>query len=412
MKVLMVTPTYYPVIGGVETFIQTITNGLNERKVHVDVMTFNTDEKGELVWKETIEMTNNAYIIRIPALRSPTLTILGKPINPLSGLFRINFIPYSNLKRRLKNYDIVHFHNEWDLSFPFFLRSIKKPKIFHYHGLGGRAQRSRMGFLCRQMLKSTINLYLCNSKSALELVADLEINKKAITIVPNTVNLGEFSPFTLSEGDLRDYENELNINHSARKVLYVSRLSSDKLDAITSVIGSAPKIAQEFPNVQILIVGSGPHLEHISKLASKINNKLKKKVIIVIGPVKNMAKTMNLADIVIGVARVAVEAMACRKPVIVSGGVVGHLGGNFGGIVTKQNINELKDYNFSGRNSPERVTSNRIAEAVIRLLADDKYRRSLGDFGRRFVEREYDIQKIVRQIEDVYYDVVEKYKKR
>ena len=45
MKVLMVTPSYYPIIGGAETIIHDLSMKLNERGISTDIMTFNMEEK-------------------------------------------------------------------------------------------------------------------------------------------------------------------------------------------------------------------------------------------------------------------------------------------------------------------------------------------------------------------------------
>ena len=44
MKVVMVTSTYYPIIGGAETVVRRLTIDLNNEGVLTDVMTFNMDK--------------------------------------------------------------------------------------------------------------------------------------------------------------------------------------------------------------------------------------------------------------------------------------------------------------------------------------------------------------------------------
>jgi glycosyltransferase involved in cell wall biosynthesis len=94
--------------------------------------------------------------------------------------------------------------------------------------------------------------------------------------------------------------------------------------------------------------------------------------------------------------------MACAKPVVIAGDTVGPFGGNFGGIVTPNNVNALRSHNFTGRNSTERTTAPKIAEACIRLLGDQESSRCLGDFGRKYVEREHDIEKKAKDIVRLY----------
>jgi glycosyltransferase involved in cell wall biosynthesis len=164
------------------------------------------------------------------------------------------------------------------------------------------------------------------------------------------------------------------------------------------VINATPEIAQRIPDVKVVIVGRGPEFDEVIKLAKRMNNRLGNKTIIVAGTQPNdvMPKIMSSADVVISVGRSALEAMACGKPVIIAGKT------GFGGILTENNITQLKMYNFSGRNSSERTTSTRIAESVLKLLTSEKYRESSGSLGRQIVEKEFDVRKVAGQIENVY----------
>ena len=51
LRVLMVTPCYYPVKGGTETIVRNLSIALNKNNVHTDVMTFNMDRKWSPKWK-------------------------------------------------------------------------------------------------------------------------------------------------------------------------------------------------------------------------------------------------------------------------------------------------------------------------------------------------------------------------
>jgi len=409
----MVTSSYYPFVGGFESAIQTLATELNRRGVHTDVLTFNMNKKWEPVCRWEIEKINGVNIIRIPALRSPTLNILKKKIDPLEK-FWVHAIPQPSITRVLEDYNIIHFQGEFDLSFPLFSYFVKKPKILHCHGMYQAHVFYKKNILCNCLLRK-FQYYICISNELLELLLDLGINKEKISVIPNPINLEEFSAVTEMNDPLA-YDESLNFNRNTKKIVYVSRLSSDKLIAIKSTIKAVPKIVEEIPNAQIILVGDGPYFSYVKTLTERINKQLNRKAVIMTGAIKDpigagrMAKIMNLADVIIGIARVALEAMACGKPAIIAGSVLGPLGGNFGGIVTKENVTQLKDCNFSGRNSSERTTPDRIAEAVIELLTNDKRRQKIGDFGRRFIEKEHDIQKVADKIEEVYHNTLENYR--
>jgi len=47
MKVLVVSPSYAPIIGGTETFVLKLVTTLNNLGIHTDVMTYNMNKKWE-----------------------------------------------------------------------------------------------------------------------------------------------------------------------------------------------------------------------------------------------------------------------------------------------------------------------------------------------------------------------------
>lgn len=110
----MITPFYYPVIGGTESQIQNLSIKLNELGVNTDILTFNINQS----WKPWsighIRRRKTERIEGVNVIKIPGLTFL-----PTRLMAQINFIPGKFLDK-LSDYEILHFHNDIDLSFPFF----------------------------------------------------------------------------------------------------------------------------------------------------------------------------------------------------------------------------------------------------------------------------------------------------
>ena len=59
LKVLMLTPTYYPIISGSETAMRLLAMGLNSNRIQTDVMTLNMDKLWLPKWTGRTEMSDD-----------------------------------------------------------------------------------------------------------------------------------------------------------------------------------------------------------------------------------------------------------------------------------------------------------------------------------------------------------------
>ena len=104
----------------------------------------------------------------------------------------------------------------------------------------------------------------------------------------------------------------------------------------------------------------------------------------------NVEDYINDADIVIGLGRGALEAMACKRIVLVHD----YNGGD--GLITPHNLEALQRRNFSGR-------TNRIAFDVEGLASEiAAYNPDMVDAVFDLVRRDYDIDIVARQYLNLY----------
>ena len=434
MNIMLLMDLYRPItfyMGGLETHVQVLTKELRERGHKVTICTTGGLRKDEVSDSVSIYSFEGLFQ-KIPFLFKDSREKWPPPTG--------DWLLTKKLKKIIEKEkpDIIHSHGWILYSVLPLIRKYTVPLIVTLHSYGLICPK-RSGEICEQRLtnrciscgkelygtfKSLMVYYaLKMNRPKLKQVDRfiaissfqksifckyLGLNDNDIVVIPNAVDLKKFSPSTCIKQSERVYERQLGVKSGSNKIVYVSRFSLDKLNAILNVINATPKIIKEFSNTQILLVGGGESFDYANKVAEKINHQLGRKTIIMTGAIKDggVPKVMRLADVVIGVGRVSLEAMACGKPVIIAGSTPGPFGGNYGGIVTPSNIAELKVHNFSGRNSFERTTPHKIAEACVRLLTDKEYRLFLGRFGREYVEKEHDARKIVRQVEAVYRDAI------
>jgi alpha-1,3-mannosyltransferase len=114
MNILMVTPVYKPKIGGIENYVEELSNQLKSKGYGV-----------------TICVVNNFYKPKIDKIN-------GIDIYYIKTSGKYPFIFFKNLKEILNidDFDIIHIHDPHlaGISFHFFLNNYRIPKVLSTHG--------------------------------------------------------------------------------------------------------------------------------------------------------------------------------------------------------------------------------------------------------------------------------------
>jgi len=366
-KILMVTPSYYPVVGGNETAVKFLSQGLTEAGMKVDILTLNMDRRWNPRWKEEIKKDGKTKIIRIPAF-SP----FPANYNPFFILFRSNFLPHPGFIRHLKKYDLIHFHDDWDLTFPLFSLFVNKPKIFHYHTLSESYNSIRKNPICRGALQN-IPLHICNSRFTSELLLRMGISRDRIHVLYNAVDTERFVP----GGDRRD-----------DLLLFVGRITPSKgLDILLESLFHVTS------NWELTVIGPVYDKNYYSKL-SRLAKRHKAKKVNFLGklPLDVLVKWYQKAALVVcpslseSFGSVNIEAQACGTPVIAS---------NVGGIPEA-----VIDKKTGLLVPPGDVLE--LGRTIEYLLEDKSLRERFGKKGRAMVEKRFSQEKIVNKLLSLY----------
>ena len=242
MRILQVTPGYYPDLGGVESHVQAISEALVDSGHEVSVVTM-SHRKG----LPNVEKVGKVVVRRFPAVGPRAYRI---PI----GLFRY-------LCKEAPGFDVIHAHNYGAL--PFLLavlagshRTVITP---HYHGHG----RSRVADVMHQVydpiaipVLQRAGGVICVSTGEAELVAQrLGIAKDNIVVIPNAI------PFHgMDVGNRSSVENKDNL------ILSVGRLDAYK--RVDRVVKSLPYLPKEFT---LIVIGTGSEKDALVRLASSLS---------------------------------------------------------------------------------------------------------------------------------------------
>lgn len=365
----MVTPCYHPVKGGTETVVRNLSIVLNKTGIHTDVMTFNMGRKWNPKWRGKIEKIDGITVFKIPALN--WLPIEHSP-RVTSG---INLIP-GRFTHLLKSYDIIHFHE--DLSFPFFSFLIKKPKLFHIHGITWELKRFH---LSRAILNHTADFHIAISRQIEKHLVELGIAKDKIIYLPNAVNTKLFSP-------IRKKENNL--------LLFVGRITFGK--GLHILLESLHHLEKP---VHLVIIGpadwSHKYYQDMLKLMEMENRKGIHQITY-LGALDqtDVVKWYQKASIFIlpsfgeAFPVVILEALSCETPVIATrvGGVPEVVRNHENGVLVPSN------------------DSISLAKAIHFLLENKEIRAKYGREGRKCVVKFYSLEVVVEKLRRIYEQLI------
>ena len=195
----------------------------------------------------------------------------------------------------------------------------------------------------------------------------------------------DLSLFTNKKND--DFRKELNLQNNHLLLGSVGRLSDQK-DPIT-MIEAFGIISKPFPNAHLALVGDG---ELKGKILEKIDQlKLDGKVHLT-GNKNNPWSVYHSMDLFImssiyeGLGRSITEALSCGVPVV---------------CTDVEGVPEIVRDNITGILVPPK-DANKLADGIIRTLNDMETAKKMAEEGRRFVKDNFDVNKMVNDIDSLY----------
>jgi len=369
MKVLMVTPSYHPILGGTETVVRNLSIKLNEMGIHTDVMTFNMNRKWNPAWKGKTEKIDGVNVFKIAALN-------WLPIGHSQRItFKINLIP-GRFTYLLKNYDLIHFHDDSDLTFPLFSYFVKKPKLLHLHGFYFDFYRRNL--LSRYMLKMVADAYIPIARTFERDLVELGIPESKIRRLPNGVDVKKFHPSKEKIDNL---------------LLFVGRISTVK--GLHILLKSLRYLIKP---VHLVIIGPPDYgFEEILRLINKENERGVHEVTYLgILETEDVIKWYQRASIFVHPSLFEVfpvtnlEALSCGTPVVAT---------NVAGI--PEIVRDRQHGILVPPNNPAR-----LAEAIQYLLENEDIRIKFGREGRKWVVKNFSLEAVTEKLCRIYKEIV------
>lgn len=337
---------------------------------------------------------STSWLNGVKVCRLPTMTkIYNVPILP--SLF--------NALVEAERPDVIHAHQ-----YPVFLSDVsvaaarvkKTPLIIHVHVISD--PKSPISGVLSKIYYSTLGLHTLQSadcvvvpsQSYRDKIIKMRVNAskvQVIKVIPYGIDSKKFQ----TKSNIESFKKRYNCQNS-KVILSVGRLNYQK--GFQFLIRAIPNIVRSVPNVKLLIVGDGEDRAFLTKLSRTLGVS---DSVIFTGALSQdeLPNAYATADIFVlpslfesfGIS--LIEAQASGKPVIGtrSGGTPEALvEGSTGLLVEPGNVLQLE-------------------AAILRLLLDNDLSLKMGDNGKTFVQKCFEIETIVNNMIDCYQQLSSSY---
>ncbi len=188
-----------------------------------------------------------------------------------------------------------------------------------------------------------------------KLIEKFGFSKEQIYQINNGIDFNAFKP--MQKEVCRE---KLGLAPEDKIILHVSRLSNVKGAVSLTVIDSMKHVLKTRSDVKLVIIGEGPMRNEINERIAAFNQRYGDRIRIY-DFVTNITEWYNATDILVGEGRVAMETLACLKPIVAIRNV-----NMFIGAIDTKNIAYACDVNFDGND--QNVTAENMAGEIEKAL--------------------------------------------
>lgn len=377
MRIAMLQDDWWPQVGGGPIAVRELSKALATECGHtVDIYTRALKE-GELTYKEQETYAND----KVTVYRRPPATEYHNLVGRAASLFTL--IPWEQLGQ----YDIIHGH-AYLPGIPTWLSGHlgRVPTVFTVHGTAlpsnARPTTSPIRNWVERHLERALLLTLnyghviSVNKEHLKLLMG---HHNQVSHVPNGVDVDRF---------------DIDRNPQSGRILYLGRLSGEK--RIDTLIRALPSIQDEFPNAELVLVGTGPEREHLERLVRELNITPSVNFVGRV-PEEETPKYYASAELYVlpsiweGHPLTLLEAWATGTPVIAS---------------DTEGISEFVDDGETGF-LVEPKSPRLLAEAITYALTHSDETAQWAKNAKQLVESEYTWSATAQRTEHIYQDVLD-----
>lgn len=380
MRICFISFEYPPnILGGAGTYAETIVSGLKRRGIDVFVIT--KGNRNDCDQKTFRVPTSDAVYWRRLFFMKPAVSLL-RELNKVLKFDLVHFNePHVILgKPSLPTVCTVHSTQVNEIK----MKQVYPKTLKTVTDIRDLILKSPVGSICDVLTAHATDGIICPSFHLARLIKSYcFVDGRRIHVIPNGIDLEAIDK-------IKDYDTGILTKYDLERdkyVLFIGRLSV--LKGAQYLIKAFRTIKKEYPKLKLAIVGTGQFENHLRNLAHEIEG------VVFTGYIDSMADkkllyenclAVDVPSLYEGLPMVILEAMACRKAVIASdvGGIpmlIRH--GRNGFLAKPGDLESLEKF-------------------IGVLLEDANLRKSMGSFGRKLVEKEFTVDKMVDKTLKVY----------
>ena len=413
IKVLHVVQNYHPAIGGAESLVKNISEGLVGRGHQITVLTSNAPSSEAYINSRVktvpagTETISGVVVKRLPIVQLPTFA--RRMLDVVMLAFWQGKLPFNDLIRILwagpyiKGLHHGITNSAADLvvasSFPFL----------HIYQTFSAARKQHIPFIVipcthpidawafenprHYRLLRECQAVIANTSYEKDYLVSRGVSGKKIYVV----GLGIY-PEHFNKARKGEFRQKYSIGDEEKIVLFTGRKAQGK--GLTLLLGAMKKVWEAHNDVKLVLAGSATEFSRrvIGSEIARFPERIRRNIVSVDDfeeaekdSLYTDCDVFVLPSMVESFGIVFLEAWICGKPVI------GCRTGPVASVITEGQDGLLVRYG----------NEEELSEAIIRLLKDADLRNKLGSRGREKVLKRYTWDKIVSKIEAIYQTLIE-----
>jgi glycosyltransferase involved in cell wall biosynthesis len=354
MNVLLIVRNFN--VGGAENHVCDLANALVNEGVNVLLIAGKGRQKERLDAK----------------VRLLTLTI-----NAYKSLWQIPHIIYVIRKHKI---DVIHAHQRTSAWFAVVAGAISRTPVFF--SIHGRIRKELRSPVIRNGISKVI-VFSSNNFNRLKQMPPL--SQKVLLI----------------RGYLPIKRNKSTSEEFPPSIAYISRIDARHGAVLEILLRHVwPAFTKIYPQSKLLVVGDGSALKWLKKVANEPGDCFPRDSVVFHGYLKDVTTVYAATHLVLGVGRVATEALIHAKPVL----SIKH--GRMGEIVTTTNFDRLFDTNFVDTHS-NGVEPEKMVEMMTDFFANLPFYQSETEQLSRQLRQIFDRKNCIEPLIDAYRDAVD-----